>query len=161
MDAVTTDTKSQEIAAVARLAALECRRCYARSARNKGVIAMVEGTITLVPVPSSPSRYRNILVAPSCPDCQGTGRRLSGLVKKCRARQHQQLNGIIPCSRGYCDGTGWIPVSPAEALHWLMGRPELMYVALHWDGLYGCWKVHMAKGPTPLLALAAAIEAQS
>ena len=124
----------QETAAVARLAELKCNTCGGHC-----------------------DNYNQ------CFECDHTGRRLPGLVKECPAEFHNRhfTGGIQCCSQYRCDGSRLLPVYPAEALHWLMGqesfiklrRTKSSFYLADWFGNIG------SSGPTPLLALAAAIEA--
>jgi len=120
--------ESQEIEAVARLAALVCAGCSGSG--DPFVYQQEEGDIC-------------------CPDCLGTGLLLPGLMRN--------TNRIV---------------TAAEALHWLMGQDDYWSV-LNSHSLTvkrqtpapeavryrACWRDCPNFGPTPLLALAAAIEA--
>lgn len=72
----------------------------------------------------------------------------------------------------FCDGVGWLPVSAAEALYWLLSQPDAWICGSTSDSRVwpahgpipaGSWAAQWSEkvytGPTPLLAVAAAVEA--
>jgi len=136
---MTTSIAIQEQEAVARLSAMECPFCAGRQ-EVRLIRPTDEGPV-------------------ACPDCDGTGRNFPGLVRPCGCQQWAP--GVGKCE--YCHRTGLVPVSPASALHWLMGRREFRLVEEVMIGLryLATWgeEAQAGRGPTPLLALAAAIEA--
>lgn len=142
---VTAVTAVDEVAAVARLAALKCPELL--RVEQEGLC---------------PECHQIEL----CSVCSGTRRRFPGLVEKCLGNsnvpgEHCQYpdGSWRPCV--ICNLTGYYPVSPADALYWLMGQDEA------WIGgptLSGKWRAKWdtgptIPGPTPLLALARAIDA--
>jgi len=123
----------QETAAVARLAAMECGECDDDGMR----------------CPLYPGEEGPVI----CTGCCGTGRRFPGLVQ-CYVTEISNDPTYTKVA---------VPVSPAEALHWLTKQEN--YDLLENNGsiyLVGWWHgglCHMGEGPSPLLAMAAAIEA--
>ena len=62
-----------------------------------------------------------------------------------------------------CGPDDWEPIPAAEALYWLMGQRGFRAVYVCPDGFLASWEgfPDYGEGPTPLLALAAAVEAAS
>lgn len=147
---ITNAHIDDEVAAVTRMAALKCRNCYG----DELLMRNGEG--------DSP--------CPDCRDAQGqpTGRRFPGLVKPCpkvfALPKHQNWRGV-KCWQ--CDGSMWMSVAPAEAMYWLMRQEPFHSLVQHPSGDYSvgwCAPVGgrfsvIGVGSTPLLAVAAAIDA--
>lgn len=141
---MTTSTKDQE--AVAAMAQKRCRTCLG----DELLMQNGEGD-------------------KPCLDCRldgkPTGLLLPGLVKPCPSTLTHQSPGL---KRHEVDGPlceGYVPVSPPEALAYLLNRPECWRVERTDDGWYVCWGVkpsgveaNHGEGETIILALAAAIE---